>query len=312
LTTGLVLQVLLTGLATGAAYGLVGIGFALVFRLTGVVQIAHGDLIGGAIYLAIFIVNGTAAGGRSGVATWRVAAGYATALAAAGGAGALLSVVVRRATRDRSVITTVGVVAAVAFAVSGLVAVLFPRRGYVLADLLPLDRYHAVAVGDGAAVPARALWVLGVGIVVAGVAHLVLARSRFGLALRALTEDPTAARLVGIPVDRMLAGGFAVAGLLAAIAGLVVAPSGSVTPQTGALLGVYGIAAALVANLGSPARALAAGLTLGVVGTAAASLHVPGFPSLALGPAWRDLAPLLLVFVLLAVRTPSAAREAVE
>src|SRR5947209_7424546 len=59
MTAELVLQVVVTGLAAGAAYGLVAIGFALVHRLTGVLQLAHGDLVAGAVFLTVFLVAGT-------------------------------------------------------------------------------------------------------------------------------------------------------------------------------------------------------------------------------------------------------------
>src|SRR5205807_1596747 len=111
----------------------------------------------------------------------------------------------------------------------------------------------------------------------------------------AIADDPVAATLVGLPVDRLVAGAFALAGVLAAVAGLVVTPAGTLDTRVGLVLGLKGIAAALLGGLGRPRAVFAAALALGVLEAAVASLHVPGFPGLALGPAWRDIAPLVAV-----------------
>ena len=52
-------QALVTGLATGAAYGLIALGFTLVQRLTGVLAFAHGDIVTGAVFVAVLAVIGT-------------------------------------------------------------------------------------------------------------------------------------------------------------------------------------------------------------------------------------------------------------
>ena len=53
------IQALVTGLATGAAYGLIALGFALVFRLTGTLAFAHGDVVTGAVFVGVLVVLGT-------------------------------------------------------------------------------------------------------------------------------------------------------------------------------------------------------------------------------------------------------------
>src|SRR3954452_228970 len=94
MSSGLLLQVLVTGLAAGAAYGLVGIGFSLVWRLTGVLQLAHGDLIGAATFLVLAIVARTTPVSRTSVGFWPllVVSLLGVALSAGAGAGLYLGV----------------------------------------------------------------------------------------------------------------------------------------------------------------------------------------------------------------------------
>lgn len=294
MTAGLLLQVVVTGLATGAAYGLVAAGFVLVFRLTGILQFAHGDLLGASLFVGLMVAG---SGNYLGVT--------AIALAVAAVGGALLYVVVLRpAFRRRAELGWIGAAVAAAFAIDATLVAAFPRAAYVFPDLASFDRFRPWQLGGGASLPVRTVFVLAAGLVVAALADLLLTRTRFGLGLRAVADDPVAAALSGVRVDRVVAAAFAVAGALAVVAGLVVVPATTLAPQTGLLLGLKGIVAALLAGLLSPRRAFAAGLVVGVLeGVVVVTLHLP---------AWRDVAPLLAVVLFLAVRPPALAREAVE
>jgi branched-subunit amino acid ABC-type transport system permease component len=285
MTTGLVLQVVVTGLAAGAAYGLIAAGFVLVFRLTGVLQLAHGDLLGAALFI------GLAAGAPAAIP-----------LAAAASA-ALYLVLLRPSFRRRAELGWIGTTVAAVFFIDATLLAAYPRPGYVLPDLVHIDA--VLNLPDGATLPARAFYVLAVGLITAAAADLVLNRTRFGLGLRAIAADPVAAALSGLRTNRLIAAAFALAGALAAIAGVVVVPATTLAPQTGLVLGLKGIAAALLGGLRSPRTAFAGGLAIGVVEAAVATAHFPG-------PAWRDVAPLLLVLAVLAWRPPALARQAVE
>jgi branched-subunit amino acid ABC-type transport system permease component len=302
---GLVVQTVVTGLATGAAYGLVAAGFVLVFRLTGIIHFAHGDLLGGGLFVGLLVATGLSTSGER-VGSLRYVALAVTAAAAAAAAGALLyALLLRPAFRRRAEGQWVAITVAVAFVVEAGLAVVFPRVAYVFPDVLPFDRWRPLDLGSGASIPPRAFFVLGVGLAVGVAADLVLTRTRFGLGLQAVADDAVAATLVGVRVDRLVAGAFAVAGVLGVVAGLVVAPATSLGPQTGLLLGLKGIAASLLVGLRSPRRAFVGGLAVGLLEGAVAAWDV-------IGPAWRDITPLLVVLVFLAWRPPALALEAVE
>ncbi|HEV7888244.1 MAG TPA: branched-chain amino acid ABC transporter permease [Acidimicrobiales bacterium] len=305
MTVGLVVQVVVSGLAVGAAYGLIAAGFVLVFRLTGILNLAHGDLLGAGLFAALAAAGATSAPRAIGTPRYALAAAVALAVAAVGSA-LLYLLLLRPSFRRRAELGWIGTAVAAVFVIDATLLAAFPRAGYVFPDAAPFDRLRPIKLADAAIAP-RALFVLAVGLVTAAAADALLTRTRFGLGLRAIADDPVAAALSGLRTDRLVAAAFAVAGALAAIAGLVVAPATVLASQTGLVLGLKGMAAALLAGMRSPRRAFAAGLALGVAETAVATL-----PALHLGPAWRDIGPLLLVLAYLAWRPPAIARQPVE
>ncbi|MFL5797301.1 MAG: ABC transporter permease subunit [Actinomycetota bacterium] len=292
----LIVQVLVSGLAAGAVYGLVAVGTSLAYRLTGVVPFALGDLVGLSVLVTLAVAGGTGPVTATNVSPVRYGLGLVAGLAVAVAAGlALYAFAVRPFLRRRSTIGWVGAMVAAAFAVHGFLAAAFVRDSYVFPDLLPFDRIGrggAISVGGGATVQARAFLVIAVGVALAAGAVFVLRRSRHGLALQAVAMDLDAADAVGLPVDRLLALAFAGTGAIAALAAVLAAPGAPVSADTGALIGLKGLAAALLAGFGSPWRSFGGGLVVGLVEAGVVTLHVG---ALRLGAQWRDVAPLVLV-----------------
>jgi branched-chain amino acid transport system permease protein len=291
------LQALITGLATGAGYGLIALGFTLVHRLTGVIAFAHGDVAIGAVFVGVLVVVGTAPVASS------LGPGSAIALAlATPAAGALLSTAVYALAvrpflpRVRGAGDVVGWVAgglAAGLLVRELLALPFSQQAYALPD--PLGSAGVLRLGGGVTVPVRAFEVLAIGLAAGLAVERGLARTGAGAVVRAVSEDPVAARLLGIPCERVVVGAFALAGALAGLAGLLIAPAAPIGVGDGVLLGLKGIAAALLGRLGSLRLAIAGGLALGVL-EAYAIAWGP------LGARWADVLPLALLTILAATR----------
>ena len=151
-------QALVTGLATGAAYGLIALGFSLVHRLTGVLALAHGDIVTGAVFVAVLAVIGTMPIAAP------LGAGQVVALTVAAlVAGALLSaavyLVALRPFRGDVVGWVAGGLAA-GLLVRELLGLPFAQQAYALPD--PLGSPGSFALGGGVTVPVRALEVLAI------------------------------------------------------------------------------------------------------------------------------------------------------
>jgi len=309
---GTLLQTLVSGLAAGVVYALVALGASLLAGLTRALPLAHGDLVAGSVGVGVLAVLGSTPvrvdppfGSALAVigltvltatgASVLVVAGLATAAARsradADGSGA------QRGADEGALVWAAGAVGAGLLVRAGL-ARGFPRDTTAVPDPLHLA---ALVGGDvlhlpgGATVPARLLPAIVVGLVVAVVAERLLVRGRAGAAVRAVTEDPQAAALVGIDGRRVLLAAAAAAGLLTAVAALLVAPDRSLTTDTGVVLGLKALAAALLGGLGSLRGALVAGLLLGVAESVVVAVPV-------LGPGYADVFALGVLVAVVALR----------
>ncbi len=302
----------MTGLAAGGVYGLVAVGHSLVYRLTGVVHFALGDLVGLGVFVTLAVVAGTGPVAQTSANGARFALGLAVGVAACVGAGiATYLLAVQPYVARGSTLGWVATTVAVAFALRSGLTAFFDRPGYVFPDPIPFRRIGRgghLEVG-GASIPVRAFFVIAVALLLAVLAERALTRTRPGRALAAIVDDREGALVVGVPVERYVAVAFGLAGGVAALAAVVAAPSGTFSVDTATLLGVKGLVAALVAGFGSLWLAFGAGLALGVLEAAIAGLPVFGWT---VGPSWREVLPLALALGWMAWRRLGAAEEAVE
>jgi branched-chain amino acid transport system permease protein len=124
--------------------------------------------------------------------------------------------------------------------------------------------------------------------------HWLLARTRFGLAVRAVVDQPDAARLAGVNVPRVMLLVFALASALGGLAGyLIVAAHEQVTPMLGMWSTLKGMIAMMLGGLGSLPGAVIGGVALGLLEAHSQWLA---------GPQYRDLVAYLVLFALLALR----------
>jgi branched-chain amino acid transport system permease protein len=304
------LQILASGFAAGTVYGLVAVGQSLVFRLTGVVHFALGELIALGVFVTLFVAAGSGPVSQTSVGGARfllalVVGLLATAVASVG--AYFLAIEPYRA--RGSTIGWVGASLAVAFAVRTLLVVFFDRPAYVFPDPLPFRRIGSGGfwhVG-GATIQARSIFVAAAALALAALGVRLLQRTRFGRALEAIAQDYDAAVIVGLPVTRLVGIAFALAGVWAGLAAILAAPSAAFDVDAAARYGLYGLLAAAVVWF-DPRRALAAGIALGLLQATVSSAHLG---SASFGPAYRDVIPLAVGLLLFAWRA-RAAGELVE
>ena len=306
----LTVQVLFTGLSAGGVYGLVAIGHSLIYRLTGIVHFALGDLIGLGAFVTLLVAAGTQPLTQETVSGGRMALGIVAGLIACLLVGAAGYVAVVQPYIGRSAVGWVAATLALGFAIRAVLDASFSRPAYVFPD--PVAFRHLGHDGRvtilGAEVHVRSFAVIGVAIVVAAVASWVLQRTWFGRSLRAIADDADGAAIVGIAVERTRALAFGLAGGVAALAVVVAAPGAPFETGSGTLLGLKGLVAAVLVRFGGLWSAFAAGLGLGVIEAALGTGllgHMPGLAS------YRELIPLLAAIVVLAFR-PLRAREVVD
>ena len=304
------LQVFVSGLAAGGVYGLFAAGYSLIYRLTGIIHFAFGDLVGLGIFATLLVLAGTSPVSQSGAHEPRFALAIVVGLAVCvlAGAGTYVGLVQPYLSRG-STIGWVAGTAAVAFAIRAVIGATFQRSSYVFPDPLPFHRVGTAGYihFGGAQVQARAFFVAGLAIALALGSAWFLEHTRYGRALRAVADDREGARVVGVPVELLVTLAFALVGAIAMLAAVAAAPGEAVNANTGTLLGLKGLVAALAVRFGPPLWAFAAGLVLGVVEAAIANVHIGGWQ---LGPSYREVLPLAFVLLLISLRpSPEALEE---
>lgn len=293
------LQFLINGVSTGAVYGLFALGYTLVFSVLGVINFAQGAVFTLGAYLTYLLVGG-AVGANGLLAGLQLpfALPFWVALPVAGLLTALVSLGVeatafRPLRRQQAepllyLITSLGA----GVILVNLLQILLGAEGYSLPTKALGSLPITLAIG-GARLRTVQLVLIVVAAVVLVVLSVWLEGSRSGKALRAVSEDATTARLLGINSDAMIRLGFAVSGFLAGIAGGLVGLSLSISgPYFGISYGLKALGVLVLGGMGSVSGAVLAGLIVG-----GAEALVPSEWS-----GYRDAIAYAFLFLVLLVR----------
>ena len=249
----LVLQSIVSGVAVGCIYGLIGVGFCVIYNASGIVNFAQGAfvMLGGMVTAALFKTYGLPL----------PIAGVLSILLCAG-LGVLLERVVVRPLWNRQSAMFVIILATLAAQIVIERITLIgagdqPRSLPMFTDVPPLR----IA---GLAISYQFFWIVGGSALVIVMLSAFFSRTKTGKAMRACAIDRDAAALLGIPVSRMLALSFAISAALGAYAGVLITPTQYTAFNLGVPYAISGFIAAIVGGFGRPLGALAGGIFLGV------------------------------------------------
>ena len=293
------LQTLLNGAASGGVYALVALGYTLVFSVMGVINFSTGALFSLGGYLTYLLMGGriSANGGLPG---WGLASGlpFLPALLLAAILTGVASLGVERIAftplRRRQaeplffLITSLGA----GLVLVNLLQILMGAEGYAFPASALAGLPDAVVLA-GARIRSVQVLLLGVCAVAVILLTLWLETSRGGRALKAVAEDATTARLLGIPSEAMLRLAFLISGALAGLGGGLIGVSVSLPgPYVGISYGLKGLAVLVLGGLGSVPGAIVGGLLMGL-----AEALVPAEAS-----GWRDALAFAILFAVLLLR----------
>lgn len=245
-------QILISGLAMGAIYALIALGYAFVWNTMSIVNFAAGEFVTFAAYIfvAVFV---TALGFPFIVAAFMAAAVMAVM-------GAVFSrVVFARLQRQRPLVAIVSTIGFGIF-LKEMAHIIFGPEPLMYPGPLGNMNWELLGVRVGV----QQLLILAVVLVLMVVQHFVLQHSMIGKVMRAVATDRDTAALMGIPVQKVLAGTFAYSCVLSALAGILLAPLFFVTTEMGTMVGLKGFVAMIIGGFGSIPGAIVGGLLLGV------------------------------------------------
>lgn len=278
-------QVLILGLIAGGIYGLFAVGVVLVYRGSGALNFAQGEIGTLGLYVAWFVVS-------AHHLPWILGALAAVAVAAVVGAG--FEVLIVRPMADAGRLS-------VAVATIGLLSLLLAGELRVYSASPRILKAPIHGIGPrllGIHVSPTQFLALFATAAVAGGLAVVLRRTDFGLGVLAAAQDPIAARLVGVPLARVSAFVWGAAAAAAALGALLIEPTiGVFAPGFASELFLKGLAAAIIGGLKSLPGAFVGGLTVGVLEAASTRwIHPSGLPGVA------DLTIFVIVLAVLLVK----------
>ncbi|MFM8799004.1 MAG: branched-chain amino acid ABC transporter permease [Tagaea sp.] len=274
------LQFLFSGLTRGSIYALVGIGFAIIYNASHVINFAQGEFV---------MIGGMAAVFITANAGLPLIAAIPLALAIAGVAGVALERFAVAPARGASVVTLIIITIGASIFLRGVVEVAIGKRDYALPAF---SGDTPIRIG-GATLHPQSLWILGTLAVVVLALKWFFERTRPGKAMLATSHNRLAAQLAGIETRHVMLTAFALSAMLGALAGLLTAPITLTRFDIGIMLGLKGFCAAILGGLGSPYGAVAGGLALGL-----AEAMTGGYVS----SAYQDAVAFAIILAVLFVR----------
>jgi branched-chain amino acid transport system permease protein len=278
----LFLSALISGIGLGSMYGLMALGFHVTFVVSGTVNFAQGSsmMLGAVLTYGFAMVLG-----------WPMALAVLLALLLCALYGLAVEFFAVRPFARRNSDAWLMATVALGIVVDNLAMFTFGKEPRSLPS--PLAQ-APMTLGDiGLGVYPLQLLIPAIGLVLAAVLHFVARRTRWGTAMLAVVQNRDAARLMGIPIGRVVAAAFALSAVFAGVAGVLIAPLVNVQSDMGTLFGLKAFAVAILGGIGSAWGVMAAGLLFGV---AEAVITVT------LGSGYTQILTFSLVIVALAVR----------
>ncbi len=285
------LDALFLGLSSGSVYALVALSLVVVYRGTGHLNFAQGEMATLSAYITWIADD---AGVPLALATLiGMAFGFVL--------GATVEVTLIRPLERKSPLAVFVATIALFLGINAFTTGIWGAPpDEALDSLFPNDPDSFWRLTDGTIWRYENIGIFAVTLVVTAMLFLLFAKTRFGLAMRGVASNGESARLVGIPTGRILAGSWGIAGALGALAGVMVAgDQGQVTPTLMFSIFVYASAAATLGGLDSPGGAVIAGLMIGVIENMAVEYSPEYADRPWIGQDMKLVVALLLIFVVL-------------
>jgi branched-chain amino acid transport system permease protein len=274
-------QLLISGVAQGCIYGLIALGFVLIYKATETVSFAQGELM----MLGAF--GGLVAMTMLGMPYWLSIISAVIAMALV---GALIEMAVIRPILGQPAFSIVMLTIGVGYVARGLITMI-PNIG-TETQALPVPYKDEIWKLGGLILNVEHMVVIAATGVLCLLLFALFRYSKLGIAMQATSQNQLAAYYMGIPVKRLNSIAWALAAAVASIAGLLLAPITFVHANMG-FIGLKAFPAAVVGGFGSLPGAIVGGLVIGLV---------EAFSGFYLPDGFKDTAAYIVVLVMLMVR----------
>ncbi|MFB6367294.1 branched-chain amino acid ABC transporter permease [Paenibacillus elgii] len=274
-------QQIINGISLGSIYALIALGYTMVYGIIKLINFAHGDVFMIGAFVGFYAIKGWGMG---------IVPALLLSMVVCAILGVLIETVaykrLRNATRIAALITAIGVSLLIEY---GTIYV----RG-AQPEAYPSAFPNQFFTIFGASISSQSLYILLISIVLMIILQWVVYRTRIGKAMRAVSHDAEAARLMGVHVDRTISATFAIGSALAGAAGVIFGVYYTkIEPLMGVIPGLKAFVAAVLGGIGIIPGAVIGGLVLGTVETFVSAL---GYSP------WRDAAAFIILILILIFR----------
>jgi branched-chain amino acid transport system permease protein len=275
-----------SGITIGAIMAIVALGFLVLYKATGIVNFAHGELVTLGSYFGLWAIS---------TIGLPIIPGYLLALVLMFGGGVVLERVAYAPLRKRPVLIVVIATLAASIVIGGLLALWQGNTPQTLASPVGTGSFTV----DGAHISYQQVLVVAVCAVIVVVLLYVFQRTNFGRQVRALASDREMAELVGVRSRAISIFAFGISAVLAGIAGLLIAPLTAVDLTFGFTAMITAFTAAVIGGFGSLPGVVLGGLFIGLLQQVVGGYLVPNY---------SETLPFIALFIVIVVRPQGLTR----
>ena len=274
-----VIQLLISGTSQGCVYGLIALGFVLIYKATEMVNFAQGDIMMLGAFFAFSYIS---------ILEFNFFIALAATIVTMAALGALLERTILRSMIGEPPFSVLMLTIGLGFIIRAAAGAIWgneprsiptPYAGGVL-------RYGEVIIGYE-----NIVIILGT-LLLCGFLFLFFRFSRLGIAMQAVSQNQLAAYYLGVPVKRIYSLVWALSAIISAVAGILIAPVSLISPLMG-FIGIKAFAAAIVGGFGSLPGAIIGGLIIGIV---------EQFAGLYLPTGFSDVSAYVVLLLMLLIR----------
>jgi len=248
---GDLIQFFMTGLTLGSIYAIVALGFVTIYSVTNIINLAQGEFVMmGGMFMVTFIAVGT---------PYWIA--FLLTIIVVTIIGWILEISIFRKVVGSDPISLIILTIGISIFLRGLASVAWGKESFNVAPFTNTPPLKIL----GASINFQSIWIMVITLVVVIMLYIIMEKTILGKAFRGTSDNPIAARLMGISPRRMTALAFILSASLGSLAGVAIAPIMFPTYDAGIMLGMKGFSAAILGGLGSAPGAVIGGLLIGLV-----------------------------------------------
>ena len=302
----ILIQQIINGLVLGSIYALVALGYTMVYGIMGLINFAHGEVVMIGAMVALMVIKLLLNSGLPVFVVILIALAAAAVVCMAVGFSIerIAYRPLRRAPKLAPLITAIGV----SIVLQNLAMLIWGRNYHAFPPILPSSEIEVF----GATITSLQVAIILIAALMMSGLIVLIHRTRLGRAMRATSENPAIAQLMGVDINQVISLTFVIGSALAAVAGLMVSANYSIAHYyMGFMLGLKAFTAAVLGGIGNIAGAVLGGILLGLIESLGAG-YIGDLTGGFLGSHYQDIFAFFVLICVLIFRPSGLIGEKVS